>query len=98
MKRAAPCGTVTVHIDGVLDSRSVASALARVAELSCDDVVLDLGAAREISDVAVASLARELARFPRWHVIVRGLAPQHERVLERLGAGSLIERDGTTHR
>jgi hypothetical protein len=98
MKGHARCGTMTVRLDGVVDPRAIASTLARVAELSCDDVVVDLGLAREISNVALALLARGLARFPRSHVVIRGLDRDHERVLEHLGAGSLVARPDASPR
>ncbi len=92
----APCGTMTLRIEGALDARAAAQALERIADLACRDVVLDVHRAWEVSDVALAFLAGGVSRLPGSRVVVRGLRPQHARLLEELGAGSLMD-DGTGH-
>jgi hypothetical protein len=94
----AACGSMTVQFEGVLDPSAAAKTLARVAELGCDDVAIDLGRAREISDVALAFLAGGLTRIPRSRVILRGLREHHARLLQELGAGSLLGRTGHSQR
>jgi hypothetical protein len=66
--------------------------LARIAELACREIVLDLERAREVSDVALALLAGGLARMPQSHVVVLGLDARRERELRDLGAGHLLAR------
>lgn len=94
----AACSSMTVLLEGVLDAGAAAKTLTRVAELACDDVVLDLGRLREISDLALAFLAGGLTRIPRSRVILRGLDQQHARLLQDLGAGSLLGRAGPSKR
>jgi len=89
----ATCGTMTVELEGVLDERTAAKTVARVVELSCDDVVVDLSRARQVSEIALAFLAGALALAPRSHVVLRGLGSRQVRLLQVLGAGSLVEHE-----
>jgi len=93
---AATCATMTVELGGVLDERAAAKTLARVVELSCDDVVVDLSRVQQVSDVALAFLAGGLTRLASSHVVLRGLGARHVRVLQVLGAGSLVEHERST--
>lgn len=86
------CGTMTIRVEGVFDAPAAAKTLARVADLACDRVVIDLSRASEISDVAVAFLAGGLAHHPRSQGEVSGLRPHQHRLFRELGAESLVGR------
>jgi hypothetical protein len=87
---AASCGGGGIQLEGELDLRAAARTLARVGELACEVVVLDLARVRRSSDVAFAFLAGGLTRVPRSRVRMHGVAPQQRRLLEEVGAGALL--------
>ena len=89
---AASCGTMTIRVEGIFDPPAAAKTLARIADLACDHIVVDLSRAWEISDIALAFLAGGLARLPRSKGEVSGLRPHHECLLQELGAASLVGR------
>ncbi len=95
--KGTPCGRMTIQFEGVLDPNAARKTLARLVDLPCDDVVLDLSRATGITDVGLAFLAGGLERAGRSHVLLIGLGRHHQRLLEYLGAGALLVPTSTPH-
>jgi anti-anti-sigma regulatory factor len=79
-----------ISVEGPFDVAAASDLRNRVAAVAQDGcVVVDLRHARDIEDLALASLAYGLVADHRDNVRFRGLSQHHERMLRYLGVGAL---------
>lgn len=90
--KGSSCGRMTIRVEGSLDPASANKTLDRIAELPCDDLVVDLGHATEISDVVLAFFLGALTRMRHSNVALRGLDHHQARLVVHLGQAPVIER------
>jgi anti-anti-sigma regulatory factor len=77
---------LVLHVTGRLDADGVRALADRLdAEDGAREVVLDLGAAREVDHVALAVLAHDLRQRSTPRVVLRGLCEHHIRMLRYFG-------------
>lgn len=90
MAHAALCGTVTIRLEGTITPEAAVKAFTRAAELACDQVVVDVSRAHDVSEVALAFLAGGLVALRPSRVSLVGVPPSRQHVLTEVGAGALL--------
>lgn len=88
----AAAGADRIVVEGVLDLHAAHQLLVTLDEAPFDrDIRVDLSHVRELQDFAVAVLAQQIASR-RERVLIAGLGRHHERLLDYLGLGRILDR------
>jgi anti-anti-sigma regulatory factor len=87
----ARCGRMTIRLEGVLDAASATKTLDRIAEMPCEDVLVDFVHVTDLPDTVLAYFVGALSRIGRSNAALRGLGHHRERLVIHLGMGRYLE-------